>query len=135
MMRFVLDTNIISFLIDHDARVQTRMTERVSAEDVILGCPMVWYEVLRGLRAKDARRKLAFFRQFYATFEWQNYTHQDWDLAASLWANRRTNGRPIGDGDLLIAVFAINRNAILVTDNTRDFSGLDVSLENWRSSM
>jgi predicted nucleic acid-binding protein len=32
----------------------------------------------------------------------------------------------------LIAVFATNRNATLVTDNTKDFDGLGVTLENWR---
>jgi hypothetical protein len=31
----------------------------------------------------------------------------------------------------LIAVFALNRNAILVTSNEKDFAGLGVSLENW----
>lgn len=132
MTGFVFDTNIISFLIDHDPRVRTRMNERVTNEDVIFGCPMVWHEVLRGLRARDARQKLTRFQALFSGFEWQDYTRRDWDLAATLWAARRISGRPITDGDLLIAAFTLNRNAILVTDNTKDFSGLNLNLENWR---
>lgn len=132
MTRYVFDTNIISFLIDHDPRVRTRMNERVTNEDVILGCPMVWHEVLRGLRARDARQKMARFQALFSGFEWEDYSRRDWDLAATLWAARRVSGRPISDGDLLIAAFTLNRNAILVTDNTKDFSGLNLNLENWR---
>jgi len=132
MTNFVFDTNIVSFLVEHNPTVRSYMNQRVTAEDTVLGCPTVWHEVLRGLRAKDAHRKMTYFQTLFATFEWQDYVQQDWDLAATLWASRRASGRPIGDGDLLIATFVINRNAILVTDNTKDFSGLHVNLENWR---
>lgn len=33
--------------------------------------------------------------------------------------------------DLLMAVFTYNRNAVLITDNQKDFIGLGVSVENW----
>ena len=36
--------------------------------------------------------------------------------------------------DLLIAVFAHNRNASLVTDNEKDFVELDITIENWKKS-
>lgn len=132
MKRYVLDTNIISLLIAPDPVMRDTMKQRVTDDDQILGCPMVWHEVLRGLRAKDARRKLGSFQVVFATFEWEDYTRRDWDLAATLWASRRMSGLPIQDGDLLIAAFTLNRNAILVTDNTKDFSGLNLNLENWR---
>ena len=132
MTAFVFDTNIVSFLVEHDSTVQSKMNERLQPEDIVFGCPMVWYEILRGLRAKDARRKTGCFRSLFASFEWREFERADWSLAADLWSKRRALGRPISDADLLIAVFAINRNAILVTDNTKDFSGLDVHLENWR---
>lgn len=71
------------------------------------------------------------FEELFATFVWQDYTLVDWSLAATLWAQRRTQGIPIGDADLLIGVFAINRDAILITDNEKDFIELGVVVENW----
>jgi tRNA(fMet)-specific endonuclease VapC len=132
MTRFVLDSNIVSWLTIRVPALVTRMNQRVTGDDAVLGCPMVWYEVRRGLLARDARRKMQHFENLFAQFEWQDYTRDDWALAARLWTQRRSQGKPIADNDLLIAVFAINRNAILVTDNSKDFSTLDVQTENWR---
>jgi tRNA(fMet)-specific endonuclease VapC len=44
----------------------------------------------------------------------------------------RTQGRPIGQMDLLIAAQALAEDAILVTNNTREFERIDgLQLENW----
>lgn len=132
MTTFVFDTNIVSWLIIHDPTVTARMNQRVSAQDKVIGCPFVFFESQRGLLAKDAKHKMQQFSQVFAAFEWQDYTREDWSLAAQWWVERRRMGSPISDSDLLIAAFARNRSATLVTDNTRDFSGLDLSIENWR---
>lgn len=93
---------------------------------------MVWYEVRRGLLAKDAQSQMKNFEKLFSLYIWQDYTPKDWELASTLWAQRRTSGRPVADADLFIAVFAINRNAVLVTDNEKDFDGLGVQVENWK---
>ena len=44
----------------------------------------------------------------------------------------RRQGRPIGQMDLLIAAQALAEDAILVTNNTREFERIDgLQLENW----
>lgn len=132
-MRYVFDTNTISWLLARDASVIAGMTETIKPADLILGCPVVWFEVQRGLLAKDARRQNQRFEALFATFLWQDFNRDDWRLAAELWTARRTQGIPIHDADLLIAAFARNRGATLVTDNIKDFEKLGVSLENWKS--
>ncbi|MCC6805606.1 MAG: PIN domain-containing protein [Anaerolineae bacterium] len=132
MTRYVFDTNILSWLLAADPAIISRMNQQIKADDVILGCPIVWYEVRRGLLAKDARRQMQRLDALFATFLWQDYRRLDWRLAAELWAFRRAHGLPINDADLLIGVFTRNREAILVTDNVKDFAGLDVSIENWK---
>lgn len=92
---------------------------------------MVWHEIRRGLLAKDAKLQMRLFEILFDQFEWQDYQRDDWTRAAELWVKRRKQGAPISDADLLIAVFALNRNAILVTNNEKDFIGLGVSIENW----
>jgi Formyl transferase len=71
------------------------------------------------------------FEALFDSLVWENYSREDWALAAGLWATRRQDGFPIVDADLLIAVFSRNRNAILVTDNEKDFAGLGVPIVNW----
>ncbi len=49
-----------------------------------------------------------------------------------MWSDSRSAGRPCADADTLIAAFASNRDALLVTDNLAHFEHLGVPLENWR---
>lgn len=131
MTIYVPDTNAVSAILDQDARVLARFYAALSQDAVILSCPMVWYEIRRGLLAKDARAQMRDFEKLFASFAWQDYVEADWALAATLWAQRRAKGRPISDADLLIAVFTRNRTATLITDNAKDFESLGVTVENW----
>lgn len=64
----------------------------------------------------------------------------DFDLAAAaaygaLRAALERRGRPIGAHDMLIAAHAISAEAVLVTDNLREFERVKgLTVENWRSS-
>jgi len=69
---------------------------------------------------------MAHFEEMFKAFIWQDYTSADWILAADLWSHRHKRGLPVADADLLIGVFARNRNAILVTNNELDFQDLAV---------
>lgn len=131
MKRYVLDTNIVSLIVKRDATVVSQFDKVIADADTLIGCPVVWYEARRGLLANDARSQMSRFRLLFETFDWQDYSRDDWTLAAQWWANRRAVGRPIADADLLIAVFTFNRDAVLITDNVKDFAGLGVTVENW----
>ncbi|MEQ8482170.1 MAG: type II toxin-antitoxin system VapC family toxin [Hoeflea sp.] len=52
------------------------------------------------------------------------------ELAGRLQARREAEGRPVAIGDLWIAAICLNHGATLATRNTRDFAGLDLTLEN-----
>lgn len=131
MTAYVLDTNIMSLALRPDPGVYARFSQVLKPDNVILGCPTVWYELRRGLLARDAKAQMQRFEALFATFVWQDYTRDDWTLATTLWAQRRARGLPISDADLLIGVFALTRSAVLVTDNEKDFVGLGVAMENW----
>lgn len=131
MTAYVLDTNIMSLALRPDPKVYARFNQILNPDNVILGCPTVWYELRRGLLARDAKGQMQRFEALFATFVWQDFTHDDWTLATTLWAQRRARGMPISDADLLIGVFTRTRSAVLVTDNEKDFVGLGVTIENW----
>jgi predicted nucleic acid-binding protein len=103
----------------------------VRHDDLLIGCPLVFHEVKRGLLAKGARSQLIRLQMLFDSFEWQDYELADWDLAAQLWAQRRSKGNPINDADLFIAAFALRRSAVLVTANEKDFTELGLTIENW----
>lgn len=130
-MNYVLDTNIVSLWLRHDGKVSTRLRQTLTPDNVVIACPIVWYEVRRGLLAKGATIQLKGLENLFASFMWQDYIHADWLLAADLWKQRRAMGIPVADADLLIGVFARNRTAILVTNNEKDFVHLGVRIENW----
>jgi len=134
MTIYVLDTNVVSFIVKEHPLVTHRYELLARPENKFLGCPLVWFEVRRGLIAKDAKNQMLRFEIIFAAFDWEDYSRADWELAAQLWAQRKVSGRPIHDADLLIAVFAMNRNAVFVTDNEKDFDGLGVTVENWKQT-
>jgi len=46
------------------------------------------------------------------------------DIAADIYAERKALGKPIDDGDLLIAAQCINHGYVLVTNNTKHFQDI-----------
>jgi tRNA(fMet)-specific endonuclease VapC len=94
-------------------------------------CRVVFYELRRGLTYRDARRQLDDLDAFTRTLRWLDYERGMWVDAARLWAERRCQGRPHNDADLLIAAFTRRLRATVVTNNTADFMDLGVSVVDW----
>jgi tRNA(fMet)-specific endonuclease VapC len=131
--RYVLDTNIISALLQKNRTTARFVEQALLANAELLMCPVVFYEIYRGLLHRDARKQKGFFLQLTDRLSWEDLTREDWEQAAEVWAKLRSAGRAIGsDADLLIGIFALRRNAVLVTDNIDDFAPLGVPVENWR---
>lgn len=130
--RFVIDSNILSRILRKDQRVAGRLEEAVQANAEIYMCPVVYFEVLRGLLYREATRQLRDFEEFVARFQWIDFLRPIWHDAAASHANSRRRGRPHdNDADLLIAACARHLGATLVTNNTADFVDLDVGLVDW----
>ncbi|MBN1964136.1 MAG: hypothetical protein JW910_05795 [Anaerolineae bacterium] len=83
MTLYVQDTNIISFYLRNEAGILEQVDQVLAGPDELLICPVVWYEVRRGLLATGATRRMADFEELIATFLRDDYTFNDWRLAAS----------------------------------------------------
>ena len=97
-------------------------------------CPVVFYEIWRGLLDRRADRQLAEFNAFAQTLQWVDYDRAMWVAAAELWAEQRRRGRTHDDADLLIAAFTRRLRATLATNNTADFIDLHVPLVDWTAA-
>ncbi len=132
--KLVLDTNIVSAILRRHKGVRQQLKEELTENAIVYLCPVVYFEVLRGLRHKDAHGQEARFQALVSALNGDAFEHPDWVMAAQMWGHACKRGRRSDDdADVLIAAYARNRAATVVTENMRDFEVFDIPLENWRA--
>jgi len=98
-MTYALDTNIISFIIKGNETVRTRYFEAATKGVHCVIPLMVYYEVMRGLKANNAGNRLRSFESICAVLGIADLTIADMNIAADIYAERKSLGKPIDDGD------------------------------------
>jgi len=92
------------------------------------------YELLRGLKEKQAARQLVQFDTFCRESLIIPITEAILNRTADLWTEARRGGFPGKDADLLIAATALETQRVLVTGNTPHFYWVPgLRLANWRT--
>ena len=129
--RFVLDADTVAYVLQNRPRPADALESALADGATVYVCPVVEYQVSRGLRKKQAAAQLAFFETLVPFLLYDDLTRDDWDRASDLWAGASSRGMPVDDADVLIAAYTIRRDAILVTNNTRHFQHFPLKLENW----
>ncbi len=132
MKASLVDTNILSMFFRGHQRVVARFETYLQQYDTISFSIITYYEIVSGLKHRDAYRQLNLFLEFAAQNTVLPLTTEVADAAAEIYADLRRQGQPIDDIDLLIAGTAIANELVLVSDNRKHFdriTGLDV--ENW----
>lgn len=95
---------------------------------------ITWYEILRGLKEKNATSQLVRFEAFCQNTIILPVLDEILERAAELWVSGRSQGMAPNDADLIIAATALHHHRILVTGNTVHFEWIQaLKLENWRS--
>jgi tRNA(fMet)-specific endonuclease VapC len=130
----LLDTDILSEILKQkNAVVTARAVAYLHLHQVFTFSAMTRYEILRGLKAKNATKQLQRFAVFCRHSNILPLTDAIFDRAADLWVTTHAVGRPKKDADLLIAATALEHGLNLATGNTQDFSWITwLTLEDWR---
>lgn len=129
-MQYVLDTNIVSYCLKGTYDLEKKITAIIDSNDTIILSPVTLYEILRGLFAVKAQRRLALFNDLCGSFEEKDLVKADWIEAARLYAENLDH--PMSESDLLQAAFCIRNGYTLVTHNTKHFAHLKkLSFEDW----
>ncbi len=93
---------------------------------------ITYYEIVSGLKHRDAQKQLTHFLDFAAQNSVLPLTEQSVSISADLYATLRRNGTPVDDIDLLIAGIAISNNLILITHNQNHFSRIqNLEWQDW----
>ncbi|MDH3672495.1 MAG: type II toxin-antitoxin system VapC family toxin [Gammaproteobacteria bacterium] len=131
-MRYMLDTNTCIYIIKHHPPEVKKRLRKIPVGEVAVSSIVVaelCYGVAQSQKRTHNQAALGDFLEYLLVL--------DWPVEAALpYGEVRTHlkkkGAPIGAMDLLIAAHAITENAVLVTDNVREFRRVPkLKIENW----
>lgn len=130
-MKYVLDTNIISDVLRN--RTGAAAARVRSAEQGSVGTSIIVGAELRfGYLKSGSARLKGLVESFLTIFPVADWTSPCDAVYAGVRADLQRRGQTIGTMDMLIAAHALTLDAVMVTDNEREFwrvPGLKV--ENW----
>ncbi len=128
----LLDTDILSALMRGNPVVGSRARAYLVEHGALAFSIITRYEILRGLKAKNAALQLQAFDRFCESCLILPLTDEIVGHAAEIYAALKQRGEPVGDADILIAATALGHGLVVATNNEDHFrriSGLGV--ENW----
>ena len=131
-MLYLLDTNIVSYLMEGNEKVSKNLTTCLANGNTINIPDIVYYEVQRGLLYNNSKRLQELFDSVCNYYGVLHSSNMDLYIAAQQYSVLKRSGSLIEDDDILIGSLAIGNNAILVTNNTKHLSRLQgIKIENW----
>lgn len=130
----MLDTNTCIFVLKNKS---DHLRHKFKAIKNLCISSIVYGELCFGIENGDAHLREKRYNQL--DLFTQRLLIDPWDEAAArhyalIRASLKQQGLPIGSNDLLIAAHARSLNAVLVTNNTREFLRVsDLTVEDWIS--
>ncbi len=132
MNELLLDTDTISLFLRNQPKVMSEANNYLKFHKGFTFSIITRFEILRGLKVKNAQRQITNFGLICLPSRVINLTSEIIIRAADIYADLYKSGSLVGDADILIAASAINNNLAVVTNNESHFnriSGLQVL--NW----
>ena len=131
-MNYLLDTNIVSYILKRNLTLDRKLREvNRSGDEVFISC-ITFFEVKRGLLAINATRQLADFNTFVQKYDILFLDDIEIiEKACEIHAALKRKGTPIQEADVLIAATAITRDLILVSNDSDLLRVDEINLQNW----
>ena len=128
----LVDTDILSFYFKGNARIVDRFNNYLKEYDYINISIITYYEIIGGLKFKNAEKQLRNFEEFVSNNNIIHLSEHSAYLSGGIYATLRQKGFVIGTSDILIAGIAIENELSLVTNNENHYSAIpNLKLENW----
>jgi tRNA(fMet)-specific endonuclease VapC len=128
----LLDTDILSLFFRNHPQVVKACNLYLQEYDRLSFSLITYYEILSGLKHRDAHQQLNKFLKFSEFSQIIPLTEASVKISAEIYAELRKNGTPVDDIDLLIAGVPIAHNLVLITHNQKHFSKIEgLELEDW----
>jgi tRNA(fMet)-specific endonuclease VapC len=134
VIRYMLDTDACIALIKNRPDAMRNRLSRLSPEEVGISgivAAKLWFGVAHSQKKKQNEAALKDFLDYATLLDWPCEASP---LYGKIRAGLQKQGKPIGAMDLLIASHALFLEAVLVTNNTREFERVpDLKIENWEA--
>jgi tRNA(fMet)-specific endonuclease VapC len=128
----LLDTDMLSAIMRQHPTVTPRASAYLGVHSQFMFSIVTQYEILRGLKAKQATMQQLAFHRFCDISAILPLTEAIIVRASDIYADLYRRGELIGDADILIAATALEVGYGLVTNNSRHFGRIvGLPLENW----
>ncbi len=132
--RYMLDTDACITLIKNRPEAMRIQLSRLSPDEVGISSIVtaeLWFGVALSQKKRQNQAALKDFLD-YATI--LNWPYEACPIYGQIRTGLQKKGAPIGAMDMLIASHALLLDAVLVTNNTKEFSRVpDLKIENWLS--
>ncbi|MBW4479386.1 MAG: type II toxin-antitoxin system VapC family toxin [Tolypothrix brevis GSE-NOS-MK-07-07A] len=132
MKAALVDTNILSLFFRNQSLVVENFNAYIQEYGKINISIITYYEIVSGLKHRDAQKQLTSFLEFASYSVVLPLTIESTTISGEIYASLRKKGTPVDDIDILIAGIAITNNLVLATNNLRDFEKIeDLEIEDW----
>jgi tRNA(fMet)-specific endonuclease VapC len=132
MKRALIDTDILSMFFRDHSVVRSHFQAYLKEYDKIYLNIITYYEIVSGLKHRDARKQLDAFLEFSKGSIVFPLSKNSVMASSGIYADLRKKGKPIDDIDILIAGIAIANDLVLVTHNLDDFGRIEkLKTEDW----
>jgi tRNA(fMet)-specific endonuclease VapC len=128
----LVDTDVLSAIMRRSQAATAKAAAYLSVHSLFSFSIITRYEILRGLKAKNAIKQIAAFELLCVSSNVIALTDAIVDKAAEIYAELHSQGLLIGDADILIAASALANGCGVATNNEKHFKRVPgLHIENW----
>jgi tRNA(fMet)-specific endonuclease VapC len=132
MPLMLVDTDVLSAIMRRRQMATAKAAVYLSDHNQFSFSIITRYEILRGLKAKNATKQIAAFERLCASSNIIALTDAIVVKAAEIYAELHKQGQLIGDADILIAASALTNGCGVATNNEKHFRRVPgLHIENW----
>lgn len=132
MNEVLLDTDTLSLFLRNQPQVLSNASNYLKSYKGFTFSIITRFEVLRGLKAKNAPRQIFKFEGICQHSKIINLTDNIINKAADIYADLYKSGQLVGDADILIAATALENGLSVTTNNESHFNRIsDLQILNW----
>ena len=127
-----LDSDTLSYYFSGNQKIYDKICEVIKNNEKIAITAINVYEILKGFRWRKNKNKEILFNNFLENILVFSINDNVIDLAANIYTDLRSNGKTVGDADILIAAIVMNNNGKLITNNMKHYNNIkDLEVINW----
>ncbi len=128
----LIDTDVLSLFFKNNPSVINFFTSYLALYKKLNFSIITYYEIVSGLKHRDADKKLSKFLEFALKNNVLPLTKESVTISGGIYAELRKSGNPLDDIDLLIAGTAIANKMVFVTHNRHHFERIKtLEIEDW----